>query len=120
MRRRPAARRAHDRRRNSEPRDADVVFIERVEHDDPIVVEVDRPMAFRPRLVGFWWGEAFFQIARVVTTRREHDVTYYRVLTDRGAFDLRYIRRMDRITLRARRRWELCAELDAIPVARLG
>jgi hypothetical protein len=41
------------------------------------------------------------------------------VLTDRGAFDLRYIRRMDPVTLRARRRWELCAELEAISVARL-
>ncbi len=120
MRRRPAARRARERGRTPPPRDVEVVFIARVEHDDPIVIEVDRPMAFRPRLVGFWWGKAFFRITRTVTTRREHDVTYHRVLTDRGAFDLRYIRRMNPITLRARRCWELCAELEAISVARLG
>jgi hypothetical protein len=117
MRRRPG-RRAHDRRRAA-GRETDVVFIARGEHDDPIVVEVDRPLAFRPRLVGFWWRRAFYQITRIVATRREHDVTYHRVLTDGGAFDLRYIRRMDPVTLRARRRWELCAELDTIPVARL-
>ncbi len=123
MRRRTASRRSRRRQQAGEPRDfprgSELVFIERMEHDDPIVVEVDRPMAFRPRLVGFWRGKEFYLIARIVTTRREHDVTYHRVLTDRGAFDLRYIRRMDPITLRARRHWELCAELEAISVARL-
>jgi hypothetical protein len=96
------------------------VFIERKALDEPVVVELDRPLAIRPRLVGFWRGKEFHLVTRIVTTRREHDVTYLRVLTDRGTFDLRYIRRMDAITLRARRRWEVCAELEAIPVARLG
>lgn len=119
MPRRPATRGGHQRRRPAAERD-DLVFIARAERHDSVVVEVDRPMAFRPRPVGFWWQQEFFRITRLVATRREHDVTYYRVLTDRGAFDLGYIRRMDPLTLRARRRWELCAELDAIPVARLG
>jgi hypothetical protein len=119
MRRRPTARGGRDRRRAAAERD-DLVFIARAEHHDPVVVELDRPMAFRPRPVGFWWQQEFYRITRIITTRREHDVTYHRVVTDRGAFDLCYIRRMDPITLRARRRWELWAELDAIPVARLG
>jgi hypothetical protein len=76
-------------------------------------------MAYRPRLIGFWRGTEFHRVVRVVATRWEHDVTYYRVLTDRGAFDLRHIRRMDALTLRSRRRWEVCAELDTVPVARL-
>ncbi len=70
--------------------------------------------------MGFWRGTEFYLISRVVTVRREHDVSYHRVVTDRGAFDLRYIRRMNPMSLRSRRGWELCAELDAIPVARLG
>lgn len=107
-------------RRESQPRFPDLLFIERAERADPIVIEVDRPLAFRPRLVGFWRGTEFHLITRVAAVRREHDVTYHRVLTDRGAFDLRYIRRMDPSTLKARRHWELCAELDAVPVARLG
>ncbi len=98
----------------------DLLFVERAERADPIVVEVDRPLAFRPRLVGFWRGSEFYIITRTVAVRREHDVTYHRVVTDRGAFDLRYIRRMDPVTVRSRRVWEVCAELDAIPIARLG
>ncbi|MBI3998460.1 MAG: hypothetical protein HY355_05450 [Armatimonadetes bacterium] len=108
------------RRRPEAARPHDLLFIQRAERSDPIAVEVDRPLAFHPRLVGFWRGAEFHQITRVVATRREHDAIYYRVLTDRGAFDLRCIRRMDPLTLRPRRVWEVCAELDAIPVARLG
>lgn len=99
---------------------SELLFIERAERADPIVVEVDRPLAFRPRLVGFWRGTEFYIITRIVTVRREHDVMYHRVVTDRGGFDLRYIRRMDPTTLRSRRVWEVCAELDAIPIPRLG
>lgn len=97
----------------------EMLFIERAAVAEPIAVEVDRPLAFRPRLVGFWRGNEFYLIARVVATRREYDATYHRVLTDRGAFDLRSIRRADAVTLRSRRCWEVCAELDAIPLARL-
>jgi hypothetical protein len=98
----------------------ELLFIERAERADPVVVEVDRPLAFRPRLVGFWRAKDFYIITRIVAVRREHDVTYYRVVTDRGAFDLRHIRRMNPTTLRFRRVWEVCAELETIPIARLG
>jgi hypothetical protein len=86
---------------------------------EPVVVEIDRPMAYRPRLVGFWRGTEFHLITRVVATRREHDAIYHRVVTDRGAFDLRCVRQMDPRTLRIWRAWQLCAELEAVPVARL-
>jgi len=99
---------------------SELLFIERAERADPVVVEVDRPLAFRPRLVGFWRAKDFYTITRIVAVRREHDVTYYRVLTDRGAFDLRHIRRMNPTTLRSRRVWEVCAELETVPIARLG
>jgi len=108
------------RRRRAPEAPTELLLIERAERADPIVVEVDRPLAFRPRLVGFWRGTDFYIISRIVAVRREHDVTYHRVVTDRGAFELRYIRRMDPTTLRLRRVWEVCAELEAIPIARLG
>ena len=120
MRRSNRAHRTSRRRQVPQAEYPELLFIERAELADPIVVEVDRPLAFRPRLVGFWRGTEFHIIIRVVASRREHDATYHRVLTDRGAFDLRYVRRADPSTLRARREWELCAELDTIPVARLG
>jgi hypothetical protein len=95
-----------------------VLFVERARLGEPVVVELDRPQAFRPRLVGFWRATDFYLIKRVVTTRREHDAVYHRVVTDRGAFDLRYVRRMDSRALRTWRTWELCAELDMVPIAR--
>jgi hypothetical protein len=85
---------------------------------EPIVVEIDRPMAYRPKVVGFWRGADFHLVVRTVATRREHDATYHRLVTDRGAFDIRNIRRMDPGTLQIWRAWELCAELDAVPLAR--
>ncbi len=97
----------------------EMLFIGRAVVADPIAVEVDRPLAFRPRLVGFWRDNQFYLIERVVATRREYDATYHRVLTDRGAFDLRSVRRAEAVTLRSRHCWEVCAELDAIPLARL-
>ena len=98
----------------------DLLFLERAARSDQIVIEVDRPQAFRPRLVGFWLDGQFYLITRVAATRREHDAIYHRVVTDRGAFDLRCVRVMDPGTLRIRGRWELCAELDAMPIARPG
>jgi hypothetical protein len=95
-----------------------LLLIERAHFVEPIVVEIDRPLAFRPRVVGFWRGTEFHLVTRMMGIRREHDTTYYRVVTDRGAFDLRSIRRMDPLTLRIRRSWELCAELEIVPVAR--
>ncbi len=115
-----SARSVRGRRRQIEDEPPpEMLFIERAVLSDPIAVEVDRPLAFRPRLVGFWRDNQFYAISRLVATRREYDATYHRVLTDRGAFDLRSIRCADALTLRSRRRWEVCAELDAIPLARL-
>ncbi len=99
--------------------DTDLLLIHRRELSEPITVEVDRPLAFRPRLVGFWRGSEFFLIERVFATRREHGVAYHRVLTDRGAYDLHRLRRFDPLTMRARHDWEVCAELDAVVVTRL-
>lgn len=96
-----------------------MLFVERVRLNEPAAVEMDRPQAFRPRLVGFWRGQEFHLITRVVDTRREHDATYYRVLTDRGAFDLRHVRLADPLTVRLSRRWEVCAELDVVGVSPL-
>lgn len=115
-----AARPGRDLRRSkASPPPAEMLFVERAACAEAIAVEMDRPLAFRPRVVGFWRGTEFYQVTRIVATRREHDATYHRVLTDRGAFDLRFVRRMDPVTLRSRRHWEVCAELDAIPVARV-
>ncbi len=99
--------------------DQDLLFIQRATVSEPVAVEVDRPLAFRPRVMGFWRGIEFYRVIRVVATRLEYGVTYHRVLTDRGAFDIRHIRRMDPMTLRPRRIWEVCAELDTVPIARL-
>jgi hypothetical protein len=118
--RRPGGRSApNGRGARAEGEPSDVVFIERASVREPVAVEVDRPQAYRPRLMGFWRGQEFYRIVRVVATRLEHDVIYHRVLTDRGAFDLRHVRVMHPVTLAIRRRWELCAELDAVLVARL-
>jgi hypothetical protein len=110
--------RARDRSPDGEATTA-WLFIERSRVTEPITVELDRPQAFRPRLVGFWRGTEFHQVTRVVATRREHDATYHRVVTDRGVFELRHTRRMDPHSLRVRRVWEVCAQLDAVPIARL-
>jgi hypothetical protein len=98
----------------------ELLFVERASRSEPIVVEVDRPQAFRPRLVGFWLGGQFYLILKVAATRREHDALYHRLVTDGGAFEIRRVRVMDRVSLRSAYRWELCAELDVIPIARPG
>ena len=96
-----------------------IILVERRRLAEPVDVEIDRPLAYRPKVVGFWRGGAEFHLVRrVIQTRREHDAIYYRLITNRGAFDLRHVRRMHPITLRARREWELCAELDAVPIGR--
>lgn len=101
-------------RLREEPR---LLFIERAALRDPIAVEVAAVPA-RHRLGGFWRGTDFYHIHRVVETRREHDAVYYRVITDRGCFDLRRYRQMEPWTLRLSVGWELTAELDAIEVTR--
>jgi hypothetical protein len=96
-----------------------IILVERRRLAEPVDVEIDRPLAYRPKVVGFWRGGVDFHLVwRVVETRREHDAVYYRLITNRGAFDLRHVRRMHPITLRARREWELCAEHDAVSIGR--
>jgi hypothetical protein len=107
------------RRPAAPPAPLEWLFVERSRVAEPIIVELDRPLAFRPRPVGFWRGTDFHVISRIIATRREHDATYHRVMTDRGAFDIRHVRRMDPRTLQIRRLWELYAHHDAVPVARL-
>ncbi len=96
---------------------ADVIFVERRALAEPVVVELAPGAGLRP--AGFWRGREFYSVVRTVAVRREHEATYYRVVTDRGAFDLRRVRRMHPLTLRTHRTWELCAELEMVSVARL-
>lgn len=96
--------------------DPHLLFVERAALADAVVVE--RSGAGARALAGFWRGEDFYRIRRVAEVRREADAVYYRVITDRGCFDLRQIRQMDPWTLRLIVAWELTAELDAIEVTR--
>lgn len=92
----------------------ETVFVERRRLSEPVAVEFDRPSAVRPRVTGFWRGSAFYRVLFVADRRYERGETSYRVLTDRGAFDLCRARVGDRRTLRSRTRWELVAELDVL------
>lgn len=94
-----------------------LLFIERAAVGDPITVEVDRPMALHPKVVGFWRDGEFTKVQKIVETRYEHGETYFRVVTDRGCFDLRRFRRPDPRTLHMRSEWELSAELDAVEMS---
>jgi len=94
-----------------------LLFVERAPLQVPVAAEVARDGS-RGRLSGFWRGSDFYRVERVVETRREHDAVYYRVITDRGCFDLRRARRLEPWTLRPAVAWELTAELDAIEVKR--
>ena len=107
---------ARARRRGARP-PLQVLFVERAALAEPVAVELAPGAGLRP--AGFWRGSEFYPIVRTVAIRREHEATYYRVVTARGAFDLRWVRRMHPLTLRAHRTWELCAELEMVPVARL-
>jgi len=106
-------RRVLDRARAS-PR---LLFVERAAVRAPVAAEVARDGP-GGRVTGFWWGTDFYRVEQVVETRREYDAVYYRVVTDRGCYDLRRYRRMDRWTLRPSVGWELVAELEAIEVSR--
>ena len=94
-----------------------LLFIEREALRAPVAAEVARDGA-RSRPSGFWWGTEFYRVERIVETRREHDAIYYRVITDRGCFDLRRYRSLEPWTLRPSVGWELTAALDAIEVKR--
>jgi hypothetical protein len=60
----------------------------------------------------------FCPILQVLEIRPEVGETYYRVLTDSGAAELRRYRRVDPRTLRASVAWEVCADLDVIELPR--
>ncbi|MDR7556082.1 MAG: hypothetical protein QN157_10800 [Armatimonadota bacterium] len=94
-----------------------MIFVERTALAEPVVVELAPGAGMRP--AGFWRDREFYTVVRTMAVRREHEAVYYRVVTDRGAFELRRVRRMHPLTLRTHRAWELCAELEMVPVARL-
>jgi hypothetical protein len=100
--------------RSGEPR-GHLILIERRVLCEPVVVEAD-PSGRRPRPTGFWRGTAFFRILRILERRWERGESFVRVLADRGCFDLRRVSEMDPWTWRTRGRWELVAELAALPV----
>ena len=94
-----------------------LLFIERAPLRVPVAAEMERAGG-RARIAGFWWGTDFYRVRRIVETRREHDALYYRVVTDRGSYDLRRYRDLEPWTLRPSVGWELTAELEAIEVVR--
>ncbi len=107
------------RRRDGQPaapRDQ-LLLIERRALCEPIVVETE-PSGGRARPTGFWRGTAFYRILRILERRWERGESFLRVLADRGCFDLRRVSEMDPWTWRTRARWELVAELAALPVRR--
>jgi hypothetical protein len=81
-------------------------------------VEVDRPLAVHPRVTGFWRNGEFARVLKIVETRYEHGETYYRVVTDRGCMDLRRYHARRDLTMRSQVTWEVCADLDAVEIAR--
>ena len=85
---------------------------------DPVSVEVDRPLALHPKLVGFWRTGEFYRVRKIVETRYEHGETYFRAVTDRGVVDLRRYHHIDARTLRSHVAWEVCAELEAVEILR--
>lgn len=108
---RPRARRA------GASRAPHLVLIERRVLCELVVVETE-PSGRRPRPTGFWRGTAFYRIVRVLQRRLERGESYLRVLADRGCFDLRRVSEMDPWTWEPHGRWELVAELSAVPVGR--
>ena len=104
------------RRRVRVPSPAYLLLIERKALTEPVVVE--RDAAGRPQPAGFWRGKGFHRILRVLERRVEQTESYLRVLTDRGCFDIRRVSEMDPWTWTLHERWELTADLAAIPVGR--
>lgn len=100
------------------PQLPELMFVERAAMADPISAEIDRPAAVHPKVTGFWRNGEFYRVVKIVESRYETGEAYFRVVTDRGYFDLHRYRRSDPRTLRQNVGWELCAELDAIEVPR--
>ncbi len=95
------------------PRGAHVLTIESRVLREPVALELD-PARQRP--AGFWRGDAFYHILRILGRRFEKGATYLRVLSDRGCFELVRTVEIDPWTWQGRGRWEIVAELVAIPV----
>jgi len=105
-------------RADAEPVLPQLLFLERAALAEPVAVEVDRPLAVRPRVTGFWQDGRFHRVVKVVETRYEYGEMYVRAVTEDGAVDLRRIRVRDPRTMRTRTQWELCAELEVIEIPR--
>ena len=107
------------RRRDGRPAGSrdHLLLIERRALCEPIVVEA-APSGGRAHPTGFWRGTAFHRIHRILDQRWERGESFLRVLADRGCFDLRRVSEMNPWTWRTRARWELVAELAALPVRR--
>jgi hypothetical protein len=105
------------RTREKYPRSAQLVLIERRAMREPVMVELE-PGERHPTPAGFWRGARFHGVVRVLERRAELGATYLRVLADRGCYDLRRLTVADPRTWRTEARWELIAELAAIPVSR--
>jgi len=100
------------------PPRAHLILIERRVVRESVVVETG-PEG-RPAPTGFWRGETFYNIVKILGQRFEKGEHFLRVLADRGCFDLHRVIEVDPWTWRARGRWELTAELAAIPVKLLS
>jgi hypothetical protein len=91
-----------------------LVLIERRVTREPVVVEFEQE---RRQASGFWRGEVFHDIVRILGRRFEKGTAYMRVATESGCFELHRVVAVDPWTWRARAQWELVAELAAVPVA---
>jgi hypothetical protein len=103
------------RRRSPAPRSY-LLLIERRVLQETVTVEPDGSGRSQP--AGFWRGSAFYRIIRILERRLERGESHFRVLADRGCFDLRRRSEIDPWTWKVRERWQLDAELAAIPVGR--
>jgi hypothetical protein len=95
-----------------------LLFIETAALAEPVSVEVDRPRAVHPLITGFWRNGEYHRVVKIVETRYEYGETFFRVVTDLGGADLRRYRATDPRTMRTRVAWELCAEIEAVPIPR--
>ncbi len=105
------------RTREKYPRSAWLVLIERRAVCEPVTVELE-PGVRHPTPAGFWRGAKFHNVVRILERRAELGASYVRVLADRGCYDLRRVTVADPRTWRSEARWELIAELAAIPLPR--
>jgi hypothetical protein len=106
-------RRFHVRWRRAAPY---LVLVERRALCEPITVETEPSTRSGP--TGFWRRTNFYRVVKILERRRERGESYVRVLADRGCFDLHHVTEIDPWTWRAQGRWELIAELQAIPITR--